>query len=219
VIEELRELVFVVADKAMQQLLEGFFGRERFHHALGCRPFEIDARPNRDVFVAEGQNDSGLYKRAAELLRPHRRTHKRAIVLIDAEWGGTPGANLIMQRIEAAAADVWDERFCRAIVLDPEVEAWLWQPDSPHLAAALNYGPDKPPYRQVLAEAGYWPAHEAKPPRPKEAREYLRRVHRTDPSNAVFRRAAARVSVRGCADPAFLRLCETLREWFPSEGR
>jgi len=214
----LRELVFVVADKAMQQLLEGFFGRDQFHYTLGCGPFEFDPRPNRDVFVAAGQHDSGLYARAAELLRPHRATHKRAIVLVDADWAGSPGAVQVGRRIAAGAAHVWDERFFQVIVLDPEVEAWLWQPDSPHLAAALNYRAAKP-YQQVLAEAGYWPADHPKPPRPKEARDYLRRAHRTDPSNAVFKRAAAKISVQGCTDPAFLLLRATLRGWFPSEDR
>jgi hypothetical protein len=135
---KLRDLVFVVADKAMQQMLEGFFGRDQFH----------------------------------------RR---------------------------------------QVVVLDPEIETWFWQPDSRHIAAALDYRGDKP-YRQVLAEAGHWPADQVKPPRPKEAREYLRKHYRTDPSNAVFKRAGSTISISGCTDPAFHLLCQPLRRWFPVEA-
>lgn len=104
-------------------------------------------------------------------------------------------------------------------MLDPEIEAWFWQPDSPHVAAAMNYQHIEP-YRAVLERARHWPVGEPKPPRPKEAREYLlRRPYRTDPSNAVFRRAAANVSVKGCTDPAFQQLCGALRAWFPQRAR
>jgi hypothetical protein len=212
-----RDLVFVVADKAMQQMLESFFGRDQFHRRLGCGSFEIDPRPNHDVFVAAGQNDCGLYARSAELLRPHRTTHRRAVVLVDADWAGAPTPAQIAERSAASIACVWDENLCQVVVLDPEIEAWYWQPDSRHIAAALDYRGDKP-YRQVLAEAGHWPADQVKPPRPKEAREYLRKYYRTDPSNAVFKRAGATISISGCTDPAFYLLCQTLRRWFPADA-
>ncbi|MGH3993987.1 MAG: hypothetical protein ACRDSN_16200, partial [Pseudonocardiaceae bacterium] len=77
-----RELVFVVADMTMQQTLLGFFGRPQFHRSLRCGAFPIDARLNRDVFVAAGQNDPGLYARgraapAASRDPPPRCHHAR----------------------------------------------------------------------------------------------------------------------------------------------
>ena len=215
---EARELVFLVADSTMQQTLEGFFGREQFHRSLGCAAFPIDARVNRDVFVAAGQNDSGLYTRADELLRPHCSTHRRAVVMLDAEWDGSPGAAAIVTQVAALVHRVWEPRDVTVIVPDPEIEAWFWLPDSPHVAEAMRYR-GALPYREVLARADHWPADAAKPPRPKEALEHLRITHGIDFSAAMRRRAAGKVSVRGCTDPAFHALRDTLCRWFPAEDR
>lgn len=214
----MRDVVFVVADATMQQTLQGFFGRREFHRSVGCGPFVIDARANRDVFVAAGQNDPGLYARADELLRPHCTTHRRAVVMLDADWDGSPGAAGILSQVSTLVTRVWPAEDVAVIVPEPEVEAWFWQPDSPHVKAAMNYRGERP-YREVLAMAGHWPDGRPKPPRPKEALEYMRRVYRTDLSPAVRRRAAEHVSVRSCHDPAFRLLRDTLRRWFPAEGR
>lgn len=215
---EMRELVFLVADSTMQQTLEGFFGRAQFHRNLGCAAFPIDARANRDVFVAAGENDPGLYKRADETLSRFRATHRRAVVMLDADWDGSPGAAAITAHVEALVQRVWAPGDVGVIVPDPEIEAWFWLPDSPHVATAMRYRGSLP-YREVLAGAGHWPEGAAKPPRPKEALEYLRFRHGTDFSPAVRRRAAERVSVARCADPAFLTLRDMLRRWFPAEDR
>lgn len=211
-----RDLVFLVADATMQQTLLGFLGRAQFHRSLGCGEFSIDARANRDVFVAAGQNDPGLYANADELLRPHATTHHRAVVMLDADWDGSPGAAAIRDDVTALVARVWSPADVAVIVLDPEIETWFWQPDSPHVATAMNYRGQRQ-YREVLAAAGYWPNGHPKPPRPKEALYYMRRVHRTDFSPAVLQRAAAQVSPRRCVDPAFGSLCNALRRWFPPE--
>jgi hypothetical protein len=57
-----------------------------------------------------------------------------------------------------------------------------------------------------------------KPPRPKEAVERLRRLTRAKQSAAAYANIARRVSVKGCTDPSFLLLVETLRRWFPVEA-
>lgn len=46
------------------------------------------------VFVTEGQHDSGLFVRAGELVRPHLRTHRHAVVMLDADWEGRPRGRL-----------------------------------------------------------------------------------------------------------------------------
>lgn len=212
--DDRRELVFVVADTTMQQVLQGFFCRAQFHRSLRCGAFAIDPRQNQDVFVASGQNDPGLYAQPEELVRPHLTTHRHAVIMVDADWQGSPGADQIRLNITARVARIWEPTELAVIVLEPEIEAWFWQPDSPHIAAAMNYRGHKP-YREVLADAEYWPAGCQKPPRPKEALQYMRRAYRTDLSPAVLKRAAAQMSVDGCTDPAFRALRHTLRRWFP----
>ncbi len=183
----MRDVVFLVADATMQQTLQGFFGRKEFHRSVCCSAFEIDARLNHDVFVASGDNDSGLYARPDELLRPHHSTHRRAVIMLDADWDGSPGAADILSGVSTRVARVWRPEDMAVIVLEPEIEAWFWQPDNPHVATAMNYRGERH-YREVLTSAGYWPDDHPKPPRPKEALEYMRRTYRTDfspPSCAV----------------------------------
>ena len=172
--DDRRELVFVVADTTMQQVLQGFFCRAQFHRSLRCGAFTIDPRQNQDVFVASGQNDPGLYAQPEELVRPHLTTHRRAVIMVDADWQGSPGVDQIRLNITARVARVWEPTELAVIVLEPEIEAWFWQADSPHVAAAMNYQGHKP-YREVLADADLWPAGCQKPPRPKEALQFMRR--------------------------------------------
>ena len=138
-------------------------------------------------------------------------------MILDADWDGSPGAAAIERDLEARVAAVWDPEDVVVIVPDPEIEALVLvarQSTRGRLRATAASGPTRCP-----AQAGHWADDHAKPPRPKEALEYLHRVHGTDLSPAVRRRAAEKVSVRGCQDPAFHRLRTTLQRWFPAEGR
>lgn len=66
-----RDCVFLVADKNMEAMVQGFLLREAFHLSLGCGAFNFD--PREDLFVAAGHTDPGLYKKASELTRGFNR--------------------------------------------------------------------------------------------------------------------------------------------------
>ncbi|WP_328468768.1 hypothetical protein OHA21_52650 [Actinoplanes sp. NBC_00393] len=202
-----RDVVFLVADGSMEQMVRGFFGNSASHRRLGCGRFTVEPT---DIVVAT-RRDPEVYGLAHELLRPYVATHRHAVVMVDNEWDGSPGAKNIHDRISKNVSQEWDEY--AVVVLDPELEAWLWQ-DNPNLAGALGCPPD---FRHILTVGGHWPAGQDKPGDPKAALEHLRRRHRADPSKAVFHRVAGRVSVKNCIDPAFLQLRDTLRDWFPEE--
>ena len=204
----MRDVVFLAADGSIEQMLRGFFGRPAFPQALGCGNFTF--APTDDLIVAPGR-DPQVYRLAHELLRPYLATHARCVVLLDAAWSGTPGVGAIREHVSRHLQQTWVQH--AVIVLDPELEAWVWQ-DNPHVAGALG-GP--PEFRQILASSGHWPAGVAKPEDPKAALDHLRARHGADRSKAVFNRLAARISVKGCTDPAFLMLRDTLRDWFPEE--
>ena len=38
-----RDIVFLVADKNMEEVFSAFLSRDGFHHSLGCDPFKFDA--------------------------------------------------------------------------------------------------------------------------------------------------------------------------------
>ncbi|MEW9531730.1 hypothetical protein [Microbispora sp. NPDC049125] len=201
-----RDVIFLVADAAMEQMLRGFLGRPQFHRSLRCGPFAFD--PGADVIVAPTK-DPGVYGTAHQLLSPYERSHRRAVVMLDAAWEGSPGSIAIQDRVADSVSRAWDE--FAVVVIEPELEAWVWQ-DNPHVAKALKCPAD---FREILAKSEHWPLDVPKPPDPKAALEHLRRKHRADRSNAAFRRLAEQISVRHCQDLAFNHLCQQLRAWFP----
>jgi hypothetical protein len=203
-----RDLIFLVADEGIKQVLKGFLGREP-HRRLGCGTFSID--PDLEIRV-DPTRDSGVHKNAHELLRPYQHSHRYAVVILDADWDGTPGAVAIKKHISQRMAADWSE--FAVIVIEPELEAWLMN-ESPHLPKFFRCPED---YRQILARAGFWPDGIAKPPRPKEALEYLRQRHRARAYNAEFGKLAEVMSVRQCQDPAFIQLRDQLRTWFPEQS-
>lgn len=205
---DLRDIAFLLADPGMEHVLKGFFSREP-HPRLGCGRFVFD--PDEDIVVAHTR-DPGVYTAALEWLQPFERSHRRALVLIDAAWDGSPGAAAIREHIGHRLARGWKE--FAVIVIEPELEAWLMN-DSPHLARIFRC-PEN--YREILTGADYWPVGVAKPPRPKEALEYLRQRHRARATNAEFGKLAAVMSVRQCQDPAFIQLRDQLRAWFPEQS-
>jgi hypothetical protein len=199
--------VFLVADGGMEQMLRGFFGRDQFHRSLGCGPFGFD--PAKDIVVAPTK-DPGVYGTTRELLRPYEQSHQRAVVMLDAEWEGSPGASAIHAHVKGELTGVWDN--FAVVVIDPELEVWIWQ-DSPHLSEVFKCPAD---FRTILANSGHWPLTAAKPPNPKSALDHLRRKYKVKAFNADFGKLAARISVRNCQDPAFHHLCDHLRAWFPA---
>lgn len=212
----MRDCLFLVADKDMEGMLKGFFGRDRFHLSLNCGPFQFQA--GQDLLVAHGLNDPGLYGRANELLKSYRGTHRHAVVMLDAQWDGSPGAETIRGRIQAHLLDAgWLENDACAVVIDPELESWVWQ-ENPHICSALGYGQEFSRLRGELASRNFWPAEAAKPPNPKEAMEWVLRTARKPRSSSIYQQMAARVSVKGCTDPAFLSLLAALRRWFPGRS-
>lgn len=200
--------MFLLADSGMEQVLRGFLGRDQCHRSLGCGKFDFD--PAQDVIVAPTK-DPGVYGTAHELLRPYERTHQRAVVIVDADWSGSPGVTAIQEHVSQRMAARWQE--FAVIVIDPELEAWIMN-DNPHLATVFRC-PDN--YRQILQQAGWWPASLPKPPRPKEALEHLKKHHKVRVVYADFRKLATVMSVRQCQDPAFNALRDRLRAWFPEQ--
>lgn len=204
----MRDIVFLLADGGMEQVLRGFLGRDQFHRSLGCGKFEFN--PDQDVVVAPTR-DSGVYSVAHELLRPYERSHKHAVVMVDADWEGSPGATTMRMHISERMAARWQE--FGVIVIEPELEAWLMN-ENAHLVRIFRCPED---YRQILEQAGWWPNDLLKPPRPKEALEHLKRHYKARVVNADFGKLAAVMSVKHCQDAAFNQLRDHLRAWFPEQ--
>jgi phenylpyruvate tautomerase PptA (4-oxalocrotonate tautomerase family) len=211
-----RSCVILVADSNMAAIFRGYFNREGWQLSLGCAPFEINTDVGADLLVDEGGNDPGVYTKGHELLRPFQGSHHHALVVLDCEWDGSPGKEAIVARITAnLVASGWAEDAVKVIAIEPELENWLWQ-DKPHVANVLRYKGDKS-LRQHLADSGLWPADAAKPPRPKEAAEWVLKQTRQPRSSAIYFKLAEHISIKGCTDAAFAEMHTVFLTWFPLE--
>ena len=209
----MRHCLFLVADKNMEGMLKGFFSRADFHSSIGCGQFDFD--PRHDLIVAHGQNDPGLYTRASEFLQPYADSHRHAVVIIDAEWDGSPGADSISSRlVEHLSKAGWTGDSGCAVVIAPELETWVWQ-DSPHVCSALGFNGTFTELRTDLEQKGFWQSGRPKPDCPKDAVEWVLRRSRKSRSSAIYQQLAQQVSSRRCTDPAFQILRIALRRWFP----
>lgn len=211
-----RPCVILVADSNMAATFRGYFKRGGWHLSLGCAPFDINTDVGADLLVDEGGNDPGVYTKGHELLRPYQSSHHRALVVLDCEWDGSPGKAAIIEHITARlTASGWAADAVRVIAIEPELENWLWQ-NKPQVADALRYKGDKP-LRQYLTDNDWWPLGVAKPPRPKEAAEWVLKQSGQPRSSAIYQKLAEHISIKGCTDAAFAEMHAALLAWFPAE--
>lgn len=205
-----RELVILVADGTMRAVLTAFFERQ-FHHNLSCAPFDFN--PRLDLFNNPLETDGGVHLRCHEILRGYLNSHERALVVLDQQFGGERPAEEIRIEIEQRLnANGWAGR-AAAAVIEPELEVLLWQ-DNVNVERALRHQGNS--LRQLLAADGRWPQGALKPPAPKEVIQTLIRANRAGPPMVVYSQIAKVVSTTGCVDPAFHRVRDTLRSWFPA---
>ena len=180
------------------------------------RPESIGTRPVSFSITRHLRRDSGCRARAAERLREYIRDHRYAIVLFDKHGCGDP-----RESRESIGAEVeqrlsrngWPDR-CRAIVIEPELEAWIWT-ESRQVPSALGWSGDYRSLRDWLTGRGLWSPDAPKPAEPKRAVKAVLRKTSRPLSASLYRELADAVTVRRCVDPAFNEFTRTLRSWFP----
>ncbi len=205
-------LVVLVPDADIEQSMKGLLTRT---DSLKIAPvdFEVTRHVNRD---------NGCRSAAPAHLRPYLNTHRYALVVFDRHGCGSPGSRLEIQRdVEVdLKRNGWNER-SKAIVIDPEIEAWIWS-DSPAVARALGWGSDFPALRNWLASRSLWTSNRRKPQDPKsamrKAMEEAGLTKRVRRSPTKFHDLATSVDFSRCDDRAFVELLRTLRAWFPAEA-
>jgi hypothetical protein len=203
-----QDLLALVADSHQREVLEVLLTKRQDALRLRALSFEVHPHPRQDP---------GVYHEAEMFLAPFRQSHCFALVLLDVEFPGSPGAPATIQEEIQKRLDArgWKDR-SRVIAIAPEFEAWVWS-DSPHVVDIL--GQTQAQIRTIATKHDWWPNGAAKPSRPKELLSAVLRASRKGPpSAALFGKLAERVSVQRCADPAFARLRQTLQQWFGSPG-
>lgn len=180
------------------------------------RPESIGIRPVSFSVSRHLRRDAGCRTGAVERLREFIRDHRYALVIFDKDGSGDPreSRESIRDDVELRLSkNGWEDR-CRAIVIEPELEAWIWN-GSRHVPEVLGWQGDHASLRDWLAALDLWSAEAPKPSDPKRALQAVLRKTRTPLSAKLYRRLADTVSVRRCADPAFSEFRATLQRWFP----
>jgi hypothetical protein len=204
-----KDLVVLVADGQIEFAVRGLLTRSE---AIGFQELSVDihVHPNKDP---------GCLRRGHDFLRPFYRQYRHALIMLDREGCGREGAsrqdleNELEKRLSTAG---WADR-AAAIILDPELEIWVWS-DSPVVDAALGWAHRTPRLAEWLQSESYLTGGHTKPAHPKEAMEHALRLARKGRSSAVFYELAKQVSVNRCSDPAFLKFKSVLQGWFPRPG-
>jgi hypothetical protein len=201
--EPSHDLIVLVADSHQEAGIRTLLGSRGRDLGVPAITFEVRRHP---------RHDPGVYGEAADFLRPFLRTHRYALVLVDAAWEGAPPPPKMRSDITRdLRRNGWPDR-STVIVLEPEVEAWCWAVDAPEVEALLGLRWDE--LRQLGQDTGHWQAASPKPTAPKELLEASLRKSRTPRSARLYAELATRLPFAPCVDPAFVAFRETLTRWF-----
>jgi hypothetical protein len=106
-------------------------------------------------------------------------------------------------------ADKNMEERAEVVVIDPELEIWVWSA-SPHVEDVLGWRGSTPPLRSWLRNQGLWGDDRPKPQDPKRAMEgalYEKRIPR---SSSLYRQLAEKVGLTTCRDASLKDTCRYL---------
>ena len=198
----MRDLILLVPDKNTEYTVRGALSRPE---ALGIR--RIDFR----ILVEQGR-DGGVRRRGSQVLGVQQARFSHALLLLDYEGCGShvPPADLEAQ-LDDALSGMWGDR-AKAIVIEPEVDAWMWGAET-HLRSMMGWRFPEEIRPWLIAQSFAFTA-DGKPVRPKEALEAVFRRTRTPRSSAIYEHVAQTISLARCKDEAFLRLRASVVEWF-----
>lgn len=199
------DLVVLVADRDTEAGIRQILAR---NEALRIRRIQCD------IFV-HPQRDPGCLVDGANFLRQFSTSYGRALIVFDREGCGRD--DLPREEIEESvtrnlASNGWGDR-CAAVVIDPELEAWIWT-DSPRLPQVLGWQSELQPVISWLRENGFTTDEHGKPFRPKEAFESTLRAVRKPRSSRIYEDLARSISLERCSDEAFMKLKRLLASWF-----
>ena len=204
-----KDLVVLAADKNIQQVLGGLLERPQ---ALDIRPIQFDV-------LVHPQHDPACALRGVEFLSNFSEQYRNGLLIFDHEGRGREERPYLELQEELNGQFVnnseWGDQ-ARALVLSPELEAWVWS-DSPHVDEIAGWSGQQPTLRQWLVDRGWIQQTTDKPERPKEAFEAALRQARIPRSSSLYRNIAQAVSVNRCTDATFLEFKRLMREWFPPD--
>lgn len=203
----MKDLIVLTADRQIEAAVSGILKR---FQSLGIRPVQSD-------FSTHPRRDPGCFHEAPSFLRPLRGQYQHALVVLDWAWARRDARSAVELEVDLnrRLSSDWAQKGA-SIVIDPEIEAWIWSP-SPHVDSEMGWTGRAPDLRSWLRAQGLLDNDAVKPREPKEAAERALRVVNRPRSSALFSGLAAKVGLAACTDPAFQRFREQLEDWFPRQ--
>jgi len=157
-----KALIALVADQDMLQTVKGLLG---CWQSLGIAPVKFEVRRHHN-------RDGGCRVSATQYLRPFLDNYRHALVVFDFAGSGTRlTREKTQEEVEKALSrDGWEDR-AKVIVIEPELEAWVWAA-SDKVPEILGWkGGQYSKLKRWLHKQGLWPNASDKPPDPKTAME------------------------------------------------
>jgi hypothetical protein len=204
----LLDLVALVPGKDEEETLDELFKERSADLGIHGIKYKILVHPQRDP---------GCYLDGHNFLRVYATHAKHALVMLDHEGSGREEVNpnsLTRDLEKRLAANGWGER-AFAIIIKPELESWIWGKNPEELHGPLGWRDRKTGIMEWLKRKNVWAKESNKPKRPKEALEEVLRKVGYKRSSSIYRKVAESVTLRGCKNPAFNKLKNKLRRWFP----
>ncbi|MCY4595042.1 MAG: hypothetical protein OXC19_09620 [Bryobacterales bacterium] len=204
--QQRKDLYVLVADQDMLETTKGLLGRTA---SLGIRTIEY-------AITKHLNRDSGCRTNAPHYLRSYISNYDYALVMFDREGcGNDKSREEIQSEVETdLAANGWRER-SKAIVIDPELENWVWA-GSNQVPKALGLGSTYQELRAWLGTEDLWPPSSRKPSDPNKAMRAALKKGRKRASSRLFVQLATSTKLQHCKDPEFNEFRDTLRLWFPA---
>lgn len=164
-----------------------------------------------DIFRHK-QRDPGLFATGVSLLSESQRNYHHVLIILDAAWEGAP--RNLQQALDGKITQAGLQDWAQAVVIDPELEVWVWS-QFRHVAEALGWKGGVKSMSLWLMQRGLLNPKDTKPKDPKKAAEEVLRYVGKPRSSSIYRELAKKVGLRNCTDKSFQRFAKTLREWFP----
>lgn len=199
-----KDLVVLAADVDILQVMK----------VLLCRSESLGiAQVSFDIF-RHNNRDSGCRTQAVNYLRPHMGSYAHSLVIFD-RYGcsSSDSRTNIQKQVESdLRKNGWADR-SKAIVIDPELEVWIWGCQEALPVLGWRDGYDS--LRHWLSQRGLWSVSAAKPPDPKKALKAVMRHTNQTHWSMVHEQLARAANFEHCQDAAFDELKNTLQIWFP----
>jgi len=203
--QDVKDLIVLAADKSMKLAVDQLLIRPSH---LGFSPISSDVRTHQD-------RDPGVFRQSHEFLRGSVSRYRHAIAICDHHGSGSdaPREELEKRIEQQLRANGWDDR-AAAIVIDPELEIWMWG-DWATLARRTDWSGDESSLKDWLRSRTLLRPGEAKPRQPKEALQRVLKQTGKPWSSAIHESMAANAVTSECVDAAFQKFKLTLQQWFP----